>query len=64
VSAPRLPRVGLDARDEDELRTILERSSGRNTEACVQEFAKYGVTKFVGSDGDGFLTEITVRRAG
>lgn len=52
----------MEARSEEELRGLLERSSGRNTEACVQEFQKYGVTKFVGSDGDGFLHEITVRR--
>ena len=62
MSFQRLPRIGLEARSEDELRGLLERSNGRNTEACVQEFQRYGVTKFVGSDGDGFMHEITVRR--
>lgn len=62
MSIQRLPKIGLEARSEGELRGLLERSNGRNTEACVQEFAKYGVTKFVGSDEDGFLHEVTVRR--
>ena len=58
----RLPMIGLEASTEDELREFLERSNGRNTEACVTEFRFYGVTKFVGSDEDGFHHEITVRR--
>jgi len=62
MPSTRLPRIGLEARSEDELRALLERSNGRNTEACVQEFGKYGVTKFVGSDENGFLHEVTVRR--
>jgi hypothetical protein len=58
----RLPRIGLEARSEDELQGLLERSNGRNTQACLEEFRSYGITKFVGSDEDGFLHEITVRR--
>ena len=62
MTSHRLPRIGLEARTEDELKGLLERSNGRNTEACLKEFRSYGVTKFIGSDGDGFLHEITVRR--
>jgi len=62
MSNQRLPRIGLEARTEDELRGLLERSNGRNLEACLEEFRSYGFTKFVGSDEDGFHHEITVRR--
>lgn len=62
MSIQRLPRIGLEARTEDELLGLLERSNGRNVDTCLDEFRSYGTTKFIGTDEDGFHHEITVRR--
>jgi hypothetical protein len=64
MSNQRLPRIGLEARDDVELRGLLERSNGRNVETCLNEFRSYGMTKFIVSDENGIHHEITVRRVG
>jgi len=54
--------VTLTASDEDDLRAILKKAWCRNPEQCVQEFRSNGVTKFLGTDGDDWTSEIVVRK--
>lgn len=58
-----LPRIGLDARSDEDLLGILHRSHGRYEGNALEDFRRYGSVQFVGSDGDGFPVQITVRRA-
>lgn len=57
-----LPEMVLEGLGTSEARDALVRCGCRSVDACVSEFDRFGVTKFVGHDADGFLHQITLRK--